>query len=60
MDFVDRMWRLGDNDVQNAISVSFFENLDFRDERKKRSWAIDEIPTAVAEVARRLSSGVPE
>lgn len=40
--FADRMLRLGDSSVKNAVSVSFLENLSFEDTKKRRrSWAFE-------------------
>ncbi len=57
-EFVRRAWLDADDDVQNAIGVSYFENLDFRDQKTHRSWAIAEIPQVLRPVAVQLSIGV--
>jgi hypothetical protein len=57
-EFVHRAWVAGDDEVQNALAVSYFENLDFRDEQSSRSWAIPEIPEVLVPVATELSIGV--
>jgi hypothetical protein len=34
----------GDEDVKNAVYVSFLENLNFRDGKKARAWARERLP----------------
>jgi hypothetical protein len=38
--------------------VTFLENLDFRDQRAQRSWAIKVIPPSLLPIARDLGTGV--
>jgi hypothetical protein len=38
------LWRQCDPDVTNALNVSFLENINFTDGRKKRSWAYVAMP----------------
>lgn len=44
----------GDDDVKNAIGVSYLEHLNLRDQKKSRSWALDEMP----EIVRQWYEGI--
>jgi len=40
----------GTEDVKNAMGVSYVEHLNLRDQRRQRSWALEEMPEAVRRV----------
>jgi hypothetical protein len=46
----------GDDDVKNAMGVSYLEHLNLRDQRKPRSWALDEMPEIVRQWYRSIMS----
>ncbi|HEV2125579.1 MAG TPA: hypothetical protein VGW38_22735 [Chloroflexota bacterium] len=43
-EFARRAYLDGDDDVENALGVAFMEDLNFRDGKVSRSWAVELIP----------------
>ena len=46
----------GDPAVQNAVTVSFVEHLNFKNGKRQRSWAFELLPPALAEEWRALEA----
>lgn len=49
--FIDGALMAGNSDVENAIAVSYFEALNFMDQKRNRSWASKELPKRSADLA---------
>ena len=53
-DFARQFILEGTEDVREAMAVSYVEHLNLRDQRKQRSWALEEMPEAIRRVYEEL------